>query len=1115
MHIVKEDTLTRFRPTRGNSEQPGEPENQWIVKNLLPTELPGNVWIGFTMLPKAKSFSWVDGSLVIYTNWSNDQPKTNAGSQACTAIELDDQSATFGEWSTQYCFSKRAFICKMDANMKIEAPVGTPITNGSLCHFPFTYVGQTFLNCTTAGKPFLWCATTANYTEDGSFALCTPLIKNALLMRHQLIGYASPTHWLCVTNSLAMRHQLIGYASPTHWLCVTNSLAMRHQLIGYASPTHWLCVTNSLAMRHHLIGYASPTHWLCVTNSLAMLHQLIGYASPTHWLCVTNSLAMCHQLIGYASPTHWLCVTNSLAMRHQLISYASPTHWLCVTNSLAMRHQLIGYAKHAFLQYPYSCPIGWEMHQKMCYFFSLAKDRRSWTSAEQECGNKGSDLAYIDSPAVETFITDNIEDTFWIGLNEQQGEGIYKWSNNSRQSLLEFTNWGAGEPKKGLRKEGCVSIVNGRYADALPGHWITEKCSLKQRYVCMTTASVFGQRCPQGWPGYKDKCYFISTTPEDWITAKSICESRGGVLASVSSLDEAVFLGNQTRRLKPELFYVGANDRQKEGTWVNLDNSPFPQDKSVWGKGQPDDHGAGEDCGSFLSFNDYRLNDAPCNSAYQFICERSITYKDPCDSENGWHLVDGKCYRYFQEALNWLEARQSCQSNDADLITIDSNSELALVTESVSCSNRQSMWLGYSDVNDLKVLKWIDGAQPAKDLYKWDKGNKDASKAKYAKGHNCAAVITLNKNQWEVTNCIGNDMAYICEKEKGQCPSGWRLKNGVCYKNYYEKRTWPQAKKECEKYGAELATVDQAKSSSLTTLTLFFGYWVGISDRATDGQFADLRGNLVSTQTLPAQKPNQIMECGVYKSNSLQVTDCYSTNYFTCYGALAAVQATAATEKPDGLRCFNDWTKNGETCYQRFSEQIKYKEAQTACATHTTILKGTTYTSALLKIDNVEEMDFLIDDPLLLNTQTYIGLDDLKTTKTFLWNDGTTPNFLNWAPGEPNNYKKQNEHCAEARSKSMDHPGSWNDISCDTGRAYICEMKAAPGDQVSTPKPTSDARKMQAIMRMTNQPQRIIVVIASYYQTRAASQGLQALTVRTKAEQKKSGCTGSVRFLLQ
>lgn len=83
-----------------------------------------------------------------------------------------------------------------------------------------------------------------------------------------------------------------------------------------------------------------------------------------------------------------------------------------------------------------------------------------------------------------------------------------------------------------------------------------------------------------------------------------------------------------------------------------------------------------------------------------------LDYLDPCDYSNGWNLLNGKCYCFYEEPTTWPEARKICQRDDGDLITVNSNQELGLISESASSYTRtpRSIWLGYSDVSKLSVF---------------------------------------------------------------------------------------------------------------------------------------------------------------------------------------------------------------------------------------------------------------------------------------------------------------------------------------------------------------------------------------------------------------------------
>lgn len=134
----------------------------------------------------------------------------------------------------------------------------------------------------------------------------------------------------------------------------------------------------------------------------------------------------------------------------------------------------------------------------------------------------------------------------------------------------------------------------------------------------------------------------------------------------------------------------------------------------------------------------------------------------------------------------------------------------------------------------------------------------------------------------------------------------------------------------------------------------------------------------------------------------------------------------------DGLMCYAGWDKFKGNCYRRSpSGPATYSAAQAAC-------KG--LQANLLIIENQEEMDYLagehysgiekttssrmystaamlclwwLDSTFLTASNFWIGLDDLKTTGTYVWNDGKPINAYsptNWATNEPNG---DQENCVE------------------------------------------------------------------------------------------------------
>ena len=62
----------------------------------------------------------------------------------------------------------------------------------------------------------------------------------------------------------------------------------------------------------------------------------------------------------------------------------------------------------------------------------------------------------------------------------------------------------------------------------------------------------------------------------------------------------------------------------------------------------------------------------------------------------------------------------------------------------------------------------------------------------------------------------------------------------------------------------------------------------------------------------------------------------------------------------------------------------------------------------------------------------------LFSDKSWKWTDGSAVNYLEWAPGEPNDFD-DTHLCVEMYTRSW--PGLWNDHNCNEARPYICQAE--------------------------------------------------------------------------
>ncbi|XP_029968471.1 C-type lectin domain family 10 member A-like [Salarias fasciatus] len=122
------------------------------------------------------------------------------------------------------------------------------------------------------------------------------------------------------------------------------------------------------------------------------------------------------------------------------------------------------------------CPSGWKkLENDSCYFIS--DQRGSWDEGREDCKQRGADLVVIESSEEMNFLAKNINS--WIGLNDREQEGTWKWVNGAP---LTFTLWEKNQPDnwKGNSKypeEDCVHISHCF-------QWNDSPCMRSQRWIC-------------------------------------------------------------------------------------------------------------------------------------------------------------------------------------------------------------------------------------------------------------------------------------------------------------------------------------------------------------------------------------------------------------------------------------------------------------------------------------------------------------------------------------------------------------------------------------------------------------------------------------------------------
>ncbi|KAG8232818.1 hypothetical protein J437_LFUL014176 [Ladona fulva] len=106
--------------------------------------------------------------------------------------------------------------------------------------------------------------------------------------------------------------------------------------------------------------------------------------------------------------------------------------------------------------------------------------------------------------------------------------------------------------------------------------------------------------------------------------ANKKCAEEGGHLAIINSEAEHQIVRSL---LKNDSAYLGFHDRIKEGEFITIFGEPLAATGFTgWVKGQPDNSGGKEHCGSY--YPKYGLNDMACEKEMPFICEYDLSWSE-------------------------------------------------------------------------------------------------------------------------------------------------------------------------------------------------------------------------------------------------------------------------------------------------------------------------------------------------------------------------------------------------------------------------------------------------------------------------------------------------------
>ena len=146
-----------------------------------------------------------------------------------------------------------------------------------------------------------------------------------------------------------------------------------------------------------------------------------------------------------------------------------------------------------------------------------------------------------------------------------------------------------------------------------------------------------------------------------------------------------------------------------------------------------------------------------CSSWYIFIQKQSEVFgtikltrkigntnKCVAGCPDGWHVLRGNYYKFFEKAKNWRDAKTHCQAEGGHLASVHSNEENEFVAKLSPLS--KWLWLGGNDLSNESIWLWSDKSSFS--FSSWSPGNPDNSN-----NQDCLVLNYGGLGKWDDQSC--------------------------------------------------------------------------------------------------------------------------------------------------------------------------------------------------------------------------------------------------------------------------------------------------------------------------------------------------------------------------
>ncbi|XP_049744742.1 lymphocyte antigen 75 isoform X2 [Elephas maximus indicus] len=441
---------------------------------------------------------------------------------------------------------------------------------------------------------------------------------------------------------------------------------------------------------------------------------------------------------------------------------------------------------------------------------------------------------------------------------------------------------------------------------------------------------------------------------------------------------------------------------------------------------------------------------------YEYDQKWGICLKPENGCGNNWEKNEqiGSCYQFnTQAALSWKEAYISCQNQGADLLSINSATELAYLKEKEGIA--RIFWIGLNQLYSARGWEWSD--HKPLNFLNWDP---DMPSVPTIGGSSCARM-DAESGLWQSFSCEAQ-LPYVCKKPLNntveptdvwtysdtRCESGWLPTNGFCYLLANESDSWAEAHAKCKALSSDLISIHSLADVEVVVSKLHNGdakeeVWTGLKSINIPTLFQWSDGTEVTLTYWDENEPNvpynKTPNCVCYlgKLGQWKVQSCEEKLKYVCKKKGEKINDAGS----DKMCPPNEgWKRHGKTCYKIYTDKVLFG------------------TNCNLTITSRFEQEYLNDMikkyDKFQRTYFWTGLRDVDARGEYSWaNVGgikRTVAFSNWNFLEP---ASPGGCVAMSTGRSL---GKWEVKNCRNFRALsICKKISGPPEpEEAAPKPS-------------------------------------------------------------